>query len=66
VLTSYTIDFVMPAVYRPPLNDSPDHRGSELASAHFDIMTSTMGNESCSVCHDSGRDLSATFVHKIR
>ena len=39
---------------------------SDAAGAHFDAMTSSIGNESCSVCHDSGRDLPVTIAHKIR
>jgi OmcA/MtrC family decaheme c-type cytochrome len=39
---------------------------SDAAGAHFDAMTSSIGNESCSVCHDSGRDLPVTVAHKIR
>jgi OmcA/MtrC family decaheme c-type cytochrome len=39
---------------------------SNAAAAHFDVMTSSLGNESCAVCHDSGRELSTALVHKIR
>ena len=39
---------------------------SSAAAAHLDIMTSSLGTESCSICHDSGRDLSTTLVHKLR
>ena len=39
---------------------------TSAALAHFDIMTSGLGGESCSVCHDSGRDEAVTLVHKVR
>ena len=39
---------------------------SSAGAAHIDIMTSSLGNESCAVCHDSGRELSTMLVHQIR
>lgn len=39
---------------------------TSAALAHFDIMTSGLGNESCSVCHDSGRDQAVALMHKVR
>jgi OmcA/MtrC family decaheme c-type cytochrome len=39
---------------------------SSAAAAHVDVMTSSLGNESCTVCHDSGRELATDLVHKIR
>jgi OmcA/MtrC family decaheme c-type cytochrome len=39
---------------------------SSAAAAHFDVMTSGLGNESCAVCHDSGRDLTTVLEHEIR
>jgi hypothetical protein len=39
---------------------------SDAAAAHLDVMTSSLGAESCAVCHDSGRDLSTTLAHEIR
>ena len=41
------------------------HDGA-AASAHFDVMTSSLGAESCAVCHGAGRDEDTTLVHKIR
>jgi decaheme cytochrome c component MtrC/MtrF-like protein len=39
---------------------------TSAALAHFDIMTSGLGSESCSVCHDSGRDQAVALMHKVR
>ena len=39
---------------------------SGAATAHFDIMTSGGGDESCSVCHDAGRELAVTLAHQVR
>ena len=39
---------------------------SAAAEAHFAVMTSSVGAESCAVCHDTGRDLATSLVHKIR
>jgi hypothetical protein len=32
----------------------------------MDVMTSTIGQESCAICHDTGRELGTSLVHKIR
>lgn len=39
---------------------------STAASAHFGAMTSSLGDESCAVCHGTGREFSTTLVHQIR
>jgi len=36
------------------------------AAAHIDVMTSSIGGESCAICHDTGRELATSLVHKIR
>jgi hypothetical protein len=39
---------------------------SSPALAHLDIMTSSLGNESCATCHGAGSDLATTLVHQVR
>ena len=39
---------------------------SSAALAHLDIMTSSLGNESCATCHGADRDLATTLVHQVR
>ena len=39
---------------------------SSAAAAHLDVMTSSLGQESCAVCHGAGRELDTTLVHAIR
>lgn len=39
---------------------------SSAAGAHFDVMTSSLGTESCAVCHDSGREHGTALVHTVR
>jgi OmcA/MtrC family decaheme c-type cytochrome len=39
---------------------------SSAAGAHVDAMTSSLGAESCAVCHGPGRELATDLVHKVR
>lgn len=36
---------------------------SDLASAHFDAMTTAIGVESCGICHGAGREFGVDVVH---
>jgi len=39
---------------------------SAAEGAHIDVMTDSVGQESCAVCHGVGTDLSTELAHRIR
>jgi hypothetical protein len=39
---------------------------SDAEGAHIDVMTNSVGEESCAVCHGVGTELSTELAHGIR